>query len=285
MPQIVDVTNPPEDLDVLLEEAMPEIEALDRERLVRRLASRERVAQLSDVLLTSWAPMVHLIDEQLSPDIAEQRQAELKRLDTRAWVFYAADLAAEETHSNTARKQRDDLAKEVKRHDKFLFKWAVPFFGDDPGHAETLRDIARGHGRRDDAEDVLRLVSLYKSNPSSWAPIKDGEQKLDEEYLKIAKANATKQLDYLRNAAANPARIVADAAYSLWFFDYDELMHLGRYLTRRQVDSLERFPGVRELPSYEAAAPEQAEPVEDDSEDAEEVDEEVDEDVEPKPTP
>ena len=43
---------------------------------------------------------------------------------------------------------------------------AKPLFGDDPIHAQTLRDISRGTGRRDDADDVLRLVTLFSE---SWA--------------------------------------------------------------------------------------------------------------------
>jgi hypothetical protein len=283
MPQIIDVTNPPEDLDKLLEDSMPEIKALDQSRMVRRLVSRQRVLELTDVLLVSWASLGPWIEEELSPARAEQRNAELKRLDARAWIYYAADLAATEVHSNVNRKQRDLLAKTVKGHDKFLFKWAVPFFSDDPGHAETLRDIARGTGRRDDAEDVLRLVSLFRSNPSGWSEVKDGDKKLDKAYLDQAHADATKQLDYLRNGVANPARIVADAAYSLWFFDYDELMQLGRYLTRRQVDSLDRFPGVRELPTFDGAAPDDEEAIEEEEADDGELDE-VNENEEPVPT-
>lgn len=57
---------------------------------------------------------------------------------------------------------------------------------------------------------------------------------------------------------------MADSVYTLWYLDYDELMQLGRYFTRRQSDSLERFPGVRELPSYQAPAPSKDEAVEGD---------------------
>jgi hypothetical protein len=45
----------------------------------------------------------------------------------------------------------------------------------------------------------------------------------------------------------NPARRLADAAYSQWFHDYTQLMHLGRYLSRDEPDVVIRFPGVREL--------------------------------------
>ena len=278
MPVYIDITAPPDDLDKLVEDATPDLEALDNQRMVRRLASRERALQLSDIMLTSWSTMAELIDVEVSPPRAELRKAELARLDARAWVFYALDLAADDVHGNVNRKKRNALAKAVKVHDKFLFKWATAFFGDDPNHAMTLRDISRGTGLRDDAEDVLRLVSLYLNNPTSWNEIQVGDKKLDNAYLKSAHADATKQLDYLRSGMSNPIRILADAAYSLWFFDYDELMQLGRYLTRRQPDSKLRFPGVRELPTFLEAVEEEEED-EDDGlvEDDELVEEEDDE--------
>jgi hypothetical protein len=245
MPQI-DITSSPENLEKLLQTATPELEGFDPALQVRRLVSRQRALELDELLLGSWAPLVDWIEEELSPARAEQRKTELKRLDTRGWVFYAADLAADEIHSNINRKQRRELAKVVGGHDRFLFKWATPFFGDDPEHAETLRDISRGTGLRDDAEDVLRLVALFHAN---WAQVKDQQTVVTEAYLEQAAADAAKQLDLLRNGLANPARKLADAAYSLWYFDYVELMHLGRYLTRRDADSTLRFPGVRELPT------------------------------------
>lgn len=81
---------------------------------------------------------------------------------SRAWVYYGTDLRAEEIRSNKARKERLKLAKTVAGHDR-LIGWAWPLFGSDPEDAETLRDISRGTGRRDDAEDVLRLVDLYRA--------------------------------------------------------------------------------------------------------------------------
>jgi hypothetical protein len=71
-----------------------------------------------------------------------------------------------------------------------------------------------------------------------WIVTKDD---LDE-----AATDAAMQLDYLRSPKRNPARKLADTAYAMWYFDYDELMQLGRYLTRREGDSRVRFPGVRE---------------------------------------
>ena len=243
MPTIIDIQSPPEDLDVLLDSAMPDIQALDPEHYIRRTVSRPRVLELTNILLMSWAPLIDAIDQELSPVLAMQRKLELGRLDTRAWTFYKADLAAEELFANVVRKQRRVLARAVAEHDRFLFKWATPLFGDDPEHAETLRDISRGTGARDDAEDVLRLVALFRSN---WEQVEALQQAVTRPYLDKAAADATRQLDVLRNGTSNPARKLADAAYSLWYRDYYELMHLGRYLCRGDLDAVSRFPGVRE---------------------------------------
>lgn len=99
-------------------------------------------------------------------------------------------------------------------------------------------------GRRDDAEDVLRLVALYREN---WDQVKELQKAVTEARLEQAVADATKQLDNLRNGVPNPARRLAEAAYSLWYADYNALMQLGRCLTWRDGESLERFPGIREL--------------------------------------
>lgn len=271
MPAIVDIHSPPEDLDVLLDSAMPEIQALDPEHYIRRAVSRPRVLELTNILLMSWATLVDAIDQELSPLLAKQRKLELGRLDARAWTFYKADLAAEELHANVVRTQRRALARAVAEHDRFLLKWATPLFGDDPVHAETLRDIARGTGARDDAEDVLRLAALFRSN---WDKIEALQQIVTRSYLDHAVADATRQLDVLRNGMTNPARKLADAAYSLWYRDYYELMHLGRYLCRGELDANSRFPGVREAMAPRAV---EDQPIDDPLDDA--VDDSTDADA------
>lgn len=243
MPNSIDMTNPPDNLAELIELAMPELENFDHSLQVRRIISRARVLQLNEVLLTSWTERIHLIDEELSADRAKQRKDALNRLESRAWVYYGTDIRAEEIRSNKARKERLKLAKTVAEHDHFLLGWAWPLLGSDPENAVTLRDISRGTGRRDDAEDVIRLVDLYRDH---WSEIKDMQKAVTEARLNQAQADATKQLDYLRNGAGNPARKLADAAYSLWYVDYTDLMRLGRYLTWNDPESIQRFPGVKE---------------------------------------
>ncbi|MFO7566570.1 MAG: hypothetical protein R6X02_28260 [Enhygromyxa sp.] len=194
-------------------------------------------------MLGSWSGLVGQLDEQLAPARVEERKQQLGRLDRRAWIFYAADFSAEEINSNTAKKERRELARAVTEHDRFLFKWALPIFGDDPEYAQTLADISRGTGARDDAEDVLCLVAMFREN---WAQV-EGQTMVTKERIDQAVADATTQLDLLRNGQVNPARKLADAAYSAWYHDYNELMQLGRYLGRGEPDLTERFPGVREM--------------------------------------
>jgi hypothetical protein len=237
---IVKDTLPP-NLNDLYKASLDELEALEPERFIRRMVSRARALELSNVMLGSWGPMQHLLDELLAPDVAKQHKLELARLDRRAWVYYAAELAAEEVRLDTNRQERRELAARVAEHDRFLFKWALPVFGDE--YEDTLRDISRGNGARDDAEDVLRLVSLFRDN---WQAASAVQQIITPVYLEAAAADAAKQLDLLRNGQINRARTLADAAYTLWYIDYMELMHLGRYLSRGDLDAMTRFPGVRE---------------------------------------
>jgi hypothetical protein len=265
MPAPIEIQSPPADLNTLLHSAMPELEALHPERYVRRSVSRPRALELTNILLTSWAPLTDVLDMELSPLVAEQRKLELCRLSTRVWIFYKADLASEEVHANTIRKQRRGLARAVAEHDRFLFKWALPVFGDHPEHAETLRDISRGTGARDDAEDVLRLADLYLGN---WKQVEalQLQHAVSKAYIDQAVADATRQLDVLTHGAQNPARRLADAAYSQWFHDYNQLMHLGRYLNRDEPDVVIRFPGVRELATRSGGTDDVEDEVRDDGE-------------------
>lgn len=250
MPLNIEDIPAPEDLEKLLEAAKAELAQVERPKDFRRMASRERVVELTAVMLTSWHPLIELIEKELSPERAAERKAQLDRLDKRGWVFYAADLAAEEVFSDTSKKQRSELAKAVKENDRYLMSWAIPLFGHDPHCAAILSDISRGTGKRDDAEDVQRLVKLYRKH---WDLVASKVTEITTEYLDQAAQNAAKQLALLRGGKQNPARKDADAAYWLWYQDYVEVMQLGRYLTWREPDSVQRFPGVQEERSGPAA--------------------------------
>lgn len=201
-----------------------------------------------------------------SREPASLRKKQLAGLDNRAWVFYAADLIAEDLDSSTSKAERAVLAKAVREHDAKLMTWANPCFGDDPVLAATLRDISRGTGRRDDAEDVVRLVRMFKAN---WARAEARQKEITKDFLKTASADARKQLAILASQSNDPARKLADSAYALWQSDYNDLMQLGRYLTWTEDDSTQRFPGIHE-PAKGGGGSEVAEA-------AEEAEEELDE--------
>lgn len=123
---------------------------------------------------------------------------------------------------------------------------------------------------------MQRLVTLFRSN---WDQVKE-KPWVTKEYLDNAAADAAKQLDYLRSRKNNKARRLANAAFAMWYFDYNELMKLGRYLVRDDDDWRERFPGVRELATASgAAADDEDEGLEDEElEDDDVADEDADED-------
>lgn len=238
----------PANLSKLLDDARPALAQLDASTLAQRKISRGRVRELTGVLLPSFAAIDEQLDVELNDERAATRRKEAAGLDLRAWVCFAADLEADGVFADTVKQRRDALAVRVAAHDRTLFKWAKPLFEDD--HAETLADIQRNNGRRDAAEDVLRLVKLFRDN---WAAAA-GKSGITQAYLDEAALDATTLLDLLRPSKLNPARDLAARAYTAWATDYNQLMELGRYLTRDEADSATRFPGIHSV-SGRASAP------------------------------
>jgi hypothetical protein len=242
------IESQPPNLDKLLEQARPELDKLEDNTLQRPAVARERAVELTKIVRDSWAGIVAMIDAELSPERAALRKAELAGLDDRAWVFYAADLRASEPDPDAIRARRSELSEQVAGHDRTLMMWAAPLFHDDPARAETLQDISPGTGRRDSAEDVLRLVELFRG---AWDQV-GGQTPVDEAMLAKAEADAAALLNLLRGDAKSPARLLATQAYTAWARDYDELVDLGRYLTRHDADSSARFPGIHAVPRARA---------------------------------
>lgn len=231
---------PPSNLNELLDEARPALEAMDASELVARKVTRERALELTGILRDHLSAIDPRLDAELHEDRVKQRRAQLAKLGDRAWAFYAADLRTTEALSDTARARRDALAERVAEHDRTLFKWASPLFGDEPAAAENLRDIARGTGRRDSGEDVLRLVKMFRD---AWPEVK-GLTPVSAAMLDEAEGEATELLELLRPGAGNPARELAARAYSAWHHDYNDLLGVGRYLSWGERDSTTRFPGI-----------------------------------------
>ena len=241
-PNLSNLANPevPSNLDELLELARPELDTYEGE-LVRRAIGRDRVLELTTVVRTSWAGHEHRFGAELSEPRAAERQAQLAGLDRRAWVFYAADLRVNASYTNVSEIDKAALAVRVQAHDQRLMGWALPLFGGDPLRAEALRAISRGRGRRDDADDVLELVGMYRA---SWDQV-EGQSRITAEYIAEAEAEAKRQLELMQPGAGSPADLLMRRAYCLWYDDYRDLVKLGRFLWDGDNDLLERFPGVR----------------------------------------
>lgn len=224
----------------LLEKARAELMAMPANEIVNRTITRDRVLTLTKVMHASWKKYQHVLPMQLHPEVAKLRQDQILGLRGRARVFYAADLSSESKTEDTVNNEIAALAAVVAGHDRKLFKWAKPLFEDDPVKAATLTDIARGRGKTDDANDVLRLSMMFRQN---WGMAK-GKTEVDEKLLDEAEAAAHALLELLASDAANPAKGLAARAYTAWYRDYVQLRRLGLYLFGDLPDARQLFPGV-----------------------------------------
>ena len=252
----------PANLSEMFAAAKPEALALPESALVRRQVSPDRVLELTTRIVASWTAIEAQAQALLAPARFAAYQAQAKRLETRAWVFYQAALEVGAIFSDDARRERDELAARVREHDAELSAWARACFRNDTQASETLADIARNHGRRDDADDVLRLVGMFRHGATLGLELPISEARLD-----AAEADAKQQLELLSAQLGGAARGLAARAYTLWHRDYDQVMALGRFLTRGEANSQALFPGVRmlgsrrrpeaegELPQSDTAAP------------------------------
>jgi hypothetical protein len=227
-------------MTAVLEAFRAELEAIPRERFVTINVLRDRVMELTETTLSSFQTYAPALEARLSPADATQRRAELDRLPLRAQAYYAADLLAEEAYADERGNQRRKLFERVAEHDRTLMKWARPLFGDDAELALLLDTIQRGTGHQDSADDVIRLVGVFRSHWSEAA----GQTPITEGYLDEAEADATQMLEALSKGKPREARDLARRAYTAWHTDYQEIMLLGRYLARHETDTAARFPGV-----------------------------------------
>lgn len=217
--------------------------ALSTEALLRPRLPRERVLQLTAVIRREFAPLVPLLDEELSPARAAARRADYGALEPRALVYHAADLAVEQPWSAAQKAHRSDLVARVREHDETLSGWAVPLFRKDEEASVIVADILRGKGTRDDAEDTLRLVQLFRSR---WPEV-SGKTPVTEAQLAQAEADATEliqALDSIEGEGLGSPRDLRRRAFTWWFQPYTEIFLVGRYLLRHDVIAAERFPGV-----------------------------------------
>lgn len=233
----------PQKIQALFEAAKPTLLALPQTLLVRPRVTRERALQLTTPLLEAFSPLLPALTVELSAARAAEREADFKSLETHALVYYAAELAVEVPWTSEQKAQRTLLVQQVKAHDDELSAWAVPAFKHNAQASETLADIRRGRGIRDDAEDTVRLVGLYREN---WASVQ-GTIPITTQYLEKADADATALLLLLdgdgEDTTGSP-RDLRRRAYTQWQRAYHELLHLGRYLTRNDANANAKFLAI-----------------------------------------
>ncbi|WP_437765845.1 hypothetical protein WME77_01965 [Sorangium sp. So ce764] len=233
----------PKRMNDLFAEMKPTLLELPSDSLQKPRVSRERALQLTAALRQEFAPLVPRLAEELSPAKVKRRKADLDALEPRALVFYAADLAVDAPWTSAQKERRAALARKVREHDELLSAWAAPVFRKDPEASAIVADIQRGKGTRDDAEDTVRLVALFRRH---WPAIK-GQTPVKEAYLDEAEADATELLALLdagETSAKGSPRDLRQRAYTHWLSAYVELLHLGRYLERDDPAAAERFPAV-----------------------------------------
>jgi len=234
------VMNDERRMSEVLEQSREELLELPEDSLVRANVQRGEAVVLTRTTVASFAVIEPMLDDELSPARAARRRAQARGLTDRALAFFAADLAREENR-NLSEDQVVELSERVAGHDKYLLKWAWPLFGDDDRMAETLADIQRGRGIQDDAEDVIRLVELFRAR---WDQA-DGQTPVTLEYLTRAETDATALITLLEAGTRDKQRELARRAFNAWRNDYRDIMLLGRYLLQDQDNAAEMFPGIR----------------------------------------
>lgn len=234
------VMNDEKRMSEVLERTRDELLGLPAESLGKANVLRGHAVVLTRTVVASFQTLEAMLEEEFSPSRAAELRARARGLGDRALAFFAADLAREERY-NAEESQRVDLVERVAGYDRYLLKWAWPLFGDDDFLAGILADIQRGRGAQDDAEDVLRLVELFRA---SWE-LADGQTPVTLEYLTRAETDATELVTVLDADIRDEKRDLARRAFTAWRDDYREILFAGRYLLRDQDNASELFPGIR----------------------------------------
>lgn len=248
----------PKKMNKLFEEARTALLALPANTLERPRIARERALSLTLVVKREFQPLLGKLGEELSAKRAAERKADFEAVEARALIFYAADLAVENPWSSDKKTRRAELVAKVHEHDQTLSGWAVPLFRLHPEAKVTLQHILRGKGIRDDADDTLRLVALFRKH---WDEM-NGKVPVTAKQLSQAESEATELLQILDSGDSNEGGSPKDfrrRAFTYWLGPYSELFHLGRYLLRAQPDAARRFPGIASVRTAGAEEDEEGE--------------------------
>ena len=171
----------PKKMNELFTAAKPALLALPSDTLVRPRIPRERATQLTTMLRREFLPLLPRLADELTKARVAERHADFEALEANALIFYAADLAVEVPWTSEQKTRRAYLVKRAREHDDTLSGWAIPLFKGNKDLRALVTEILRGRGIRDDADDTVRWVALFRKE---WAhakgktPVTDGSRGL-----------------------------------------------------------------------------------------------------------
>jgi hypothetical protein len=247
----------PKKMNELFTVAKPALLALPSDSLVRPRIPRERATHLTTLLRREFQPLLPLLAAELAPARVALRHADFEALEANALIFYAADLAIEIPWTSEQKARRAYLVKSVHEHDDTLASWALPLFKRNKDLRPVVDDILRGRGTRDDADDTIRWVGLFRQE---WSHV-EGQTPVTLDSLSKAEEEATELLGILDAAEEETygsPRDLRRRAFTRWIGTYSEIFHLGRYLLRGDPEAARRFLAISTERSEAAAAPEEA---------------------------
>jgi len=233
----------PRKMNELFTAAKPALLALPSDSLVRPRIPRERATQLTTMLRREFLPLLPRLGDELVKARAAERKADFEALEPNALIFYAADLAVEVPWTSEQKARRAYLVKRAREHDDTLSGWAIPLFKANKDLRALVADILRGRGTRDDADDVVRWVALFRKE---WAHAK-GKTPVTLDSLREAEEEATELLGILDSAeeeTPGSPRDLRRRAYTRWIGPYSEIFQLGRYLERGDPEAARRFLAI-----------------------------------------
>ena len=246
----------PKKMNELFNAAKPALLALPSDSLVRPRIPRERATHLTTLLRREFQPLLPLLADELTPARVAERHADFEALEANALIFYAADLAIETPWTSEQKARRAYLVKSVHEHDDTLASWALPLFKRNKDLRPLVDDIVRGRGTRDDADDTIRWVGLFRQE---WSRV-EGKTPVTLASLSKAEEEATELLgilDAAEDETLGSPRDLRRRAFTRWIGTYSEIFHLGRYLLRGDPEAARRFLAIS-TERGEAAAPEEA---------------------------
>lgn len=227
----------------LLDNARATLLALSEDTLAQPRVDRWAALELSQGVTAAFARYAAAASTEFTPERAASIMEAAGTLVGRARVYEAADDHAESPVSEPERERRVELAKRNRGNDRYLFKWLWALFEGEQELQAQLEDIRHGRGKRDDAQDVLREVELFRQH---WARAA-GRTPVSVADLEAAEQSAREQLRLLEEQSLEHEGSPLDLrrrAYTHWHQAYDLVIRAGRYLAWQDPDAEKLFPGL-----------------------------------------